>query len=163
MQEELILKEKVLRTIQIRNVHELEDESPTKKMRSQCRNRDKNTRQFSRSLPNCSKCKDEWILWMILKNFKMWNQITVRVLVPCFGRIRRLPLDTWNPLETNFSTLGSPTQFAQRIPSDDVQKKPSNSLSEAERTKTGYTSEDRQNQGTIPMSSHKRNRMEVRF
>ena len=56
--------------------------------------RSKITKQFSSSLPNCSKCR--WILWMILEIFKMWNQIIVegcltfpvnmwwfRVLVPC--------------------------------------------------------------------------------
>ena len=78
-------------------------------MRSQCRNLDKTTGQFSSSLPNCSKCKNSWILWLVLEIFKMWNQInsgrlshvsSQLVMIPSSRALlsldKRLPLDMWN-------------------------------------------------------------------
>ena len=73
------------------------------------------------------------------------------------SRDKRFPLDTWNQsrLQENvfgnqFSTLDSPRDYPQRIQSDDVQRN-READPEAGRTKTIHTSEDRQNQGTIPM------------
>ena len=73
------------------------------------------------------------------------------------SRDKRLPLDTWNQsgLQENvfwksFSTFDSPRDFSQIIQSDDVQRN-REAVREAGRTKTSHTSEDRQNQGTIPM------------
>ena len=72
------------------------------------------------------------------------------------SRDKRLPLDTWNQsgLQENvfgnqFSTFGSPRNHPQRIQSDDVQRN-REAVPEARRTKTIHTSEDRQNQLTIP-------------
>ena len=48
-----------------------------------------------------------------------------------------------------FSTFDSPRDHFQRIQSDDVQRN-RQAAREAGRTKTTHTSEDRQNQGTIP-------------
>ena len=53
-------------------------------------------------------------------------------------------------LEIIVLRLIRPRDHPQRIQSDDVQRN-SEAVSEAERTKTSHTSEDRQNQGTIPM------------
>ena len=73
------------------------------------------------------------------------------------SRDKRLPLDTWNQsgLQDNvfgnqFSTFDSPRDYPQRIQSDNVQRN-REEAHEAERTKTIHTSEDRQNQGTMPM------------
>ena len=60
---------------------------------------------------------------------------------------KRLPLDTWNTsgLQGNafgnqFSTFDSPRDYSRRIQSDDVQRN-REAAPEAERTKTGHTSE----------------------
>ena len=53
-------------------------------------------------------------------------------------------------LEINFLRFISPRYYSQRIQSDDVQRN-REAVSEAGRTKTIHTSEDRLNQGTIPM------------
>ena len=73
------------------------------------------------------------------------------------SRDKRLPLDTWNQsgLQENvfgnqFSTFDSPKNHPQRIQSDDEQRN-REAVRETGRTKTTHTSEDRQNQGTIPM------------
>ena len=82
-------------------------------------------------------------------------------MIPSFSallsRDRKLPLDTWNQsgvqenvFGNQFSTFDSPRDFPQRIQSDDVQRN-RGAVPGAERTKTGHTSEDRQNYGTITM------------
>ena len=55
-----------------------------------------------------------------------------------------------NKFDYQYSTFDSPIDYSQRIQSDDVQRN-REAVLEAERTQTGHTSEDRQNQGTIPM------------
>ena len=49
-----------------------------------------------------------------------------------------------------YCTFDSPRDYSQRIQSDDVQRN-REAAAEAGRMKTCHTSEDRQNQGTIPM------------
>ena len=82
-------------------------------------------------------------------------------MIPSFrsmlSRDKRLPLDTWNTsgLQENvfgnhFSTFDSPRDHPQRIQSDDVQSERGAVLVDGG-TKTIHTSEDRQNQDTIPM------------
>ena len=73
------------------------------------------------------------------------------------SRDKRLPLDTWNQsglqenvFENQFSPFDQPRDFRQRVSSDNVHRN-REGVPEAERTKTSHTSEDRQNQGTIPM------------
>ena len=72
------------------------------------------------------------------------------------SRDKRLPLDTnqsglqENVFGNQFSTFDSPRDYSQRIQSDDVQRN-REAAPEAGRTKTMHPSEDRQNQGTIPM------------
>ena len=70
---------------------------------------------------------------------------------------KRLPLDTWNQsgfqenvFGNQFSTFDSPRDHPQRIQSDDVQRN-REAAPEAGRTKIGHTSEDRLDQGTIPL------------
>ena len=77
-----------------------------------------------------------------------------RALLSCDNR---LPLDTWNQsrLQENvfghqFSTFDAPRDHPQRIQSDDVHRN-REAAPEAGRMKTSHTSEDRLNQGTIPM------------
>ena len=53
-------------------------------------------------------------------------------------------------LEIDFSTFDSPRDYSQRIQSDDVQRN-RGAVPGAQRMKTSHTSEDSQNQGTIPM------------
>ena len=78
------------------------------------------------------------------------------------SRDKRLPLDTWNQsgIQENvfghlFCTFDSPRDHPQRIQSDDVQRN-REAVPEAGRMKTIHTSEDRQNQGTIPMPTFAR-------
>ena len=82
-------------------------------------------------------------------------------MIPCsrsmLGRDKRLPLDTWNQtcvqenvFGNQFSTFDSPRDFPQRISSDNVQRN-REARPETGRTKTFHASEDRLNQGTIPM------------
>ena len=78
-------------------------------------------------------------------------------LLEMLSRVKRLPLDTWsqsilqeNVFGNQFLTFDSPKNHPQRIQSDDVQRN-RESVPEAGRTKTIHTSEDRLNQGTIPM------------
>ena len=73
------------------------------------------------------------------------------------SRDKRLPLATWkqsglqeNVFENQFSTSDSPRNHPQRIQSDDVQRN-RETVPEAGRTKTIHTSDDRLNQGTIPV------------
>ena len=95
LQEELSMKEKVLRDTQIRSMHEMGDMK-----RAQCNNWEKIMRQYNGSLHNCRRCKNRWILWMIQGDFKKWNRImvgkclTFPVNLQWFQAAKRLPLDT---------------------------------------------------------------------
>ena len=173
LQEALSMKEIVLWNTQIRNMHEIGEIKRAQELRVDevsVQKLSEITRQFNSSLHNCSKCRNRSILWMILEIFKMWNQIIVegcltfpvnlqwfRVFFSMLSRDKRLPLDTWNQsglqekvFGNQFSTIDSPRDHPQRIHSDDVQRNREAAL-EAGRTKTIHTSEDRPNQGTIPM------------
>ena len=128
-------------------------------------------RQFSSSLPNCSKCEnrmnsmnDSGDFQAVESNFcgGLSHVSSQLVMIPSsrslLSRCKRLPLDTWNQsgLQENvffgnqFSTFDSPRNYPQRIQSDDVQRN-REAVPEAGRTKTSHTSEDRLNQGIIPM------------
>ena len=74
-----------------------------------------------------------------------------------FRRDKRSPLGTWNQsglqenvLGNQFSTFESSRNHPQRIQSDDVHGN-REGVPEVGRMKTIHTSEDRRNQGTIPM------------
>ena len=124
------------------------------------------TRRFSSSLPNCSNCKHRRILWMIQVIFGMWNQIMVedcftfpvdlqwfRVLVLRSATTKDCRLTHGTNVnyrktffENQFSTFG----FTQRLFSKNSiwprAKKPGCSP-----WSSSHTSQDRKNQGTIPM------------
>ena len=98
----------------------------------------------------------------------MWNQVFVEdclvssqlVMIPSsrdlLSRDKRLPIDTWNRsgLQENvfgnqFSSFDSLRDNPQIMQSDELQRN-REAVPEAGRTKTSHTSEDRQDQGTIP-------------
>ena len=74
VQEELSMKEKVLRDTRKWNKHEMGEIK-----RAQERRIDEVsaqiTRRFSSSLPNCSKCRNRWIPWTVLEEefSKLWD------------------------------------------------------------------------------------------
>ena len=95
------------------------------------------------------------------KSWRLSDVSSQPVMIPSsrylVRRDKRLPLDTWNQdgLQDNvfgnqFSSFDSPRNHPQRIQSDDAQRN-REAVPEAGRTQTSHTSEDRQNQGTIPM------------
>ena len=107
LQEELSMKENVLRDTQIRNIHELgrRELKNYELMNSQHKNEETTMRQCRSSLLSCKKCKIRWFLWMILENFQEVNQITVgdcltfpvslqwfQVIVPCWAGTNVCPL-----------------------------------------------------------------------
>ena len=79
-QEELVMKEKALRTIRFEVCTRWEKWRELKNCESTnslCKNWEKVMRQYKGSLHKCRKCKKRWILLMIQDNFKKWNRITV--------------------------------------------------------------------------------------
>ena len=107
---------------------------------------------------------------MILEIFKMWNRIFVEDCLTCpvnlwwFRVLMLYPAATKDCrlthginqdyrktfLEINFLRLIQSESFSKNSQSDNVQRN-REAVPEAGRTKTTHTSEDRQNQGTIPM------------
>ena len=82
--------------------------------------KEKVMKQYRDSLHNCSLCKNKWILWMIQRNSKKWNRITLEdcLTFPCqpevipssssiLSRDKRLPLDTWNALGLQDNGFGN--------------------------------------------------------
>ena len=95
------------------------------------------------------------------KSGRLYHVSSQPVMIPSsralLSRDKRWPLDTWNQsgfqenvFGNQISTFDSPREYSQRSQFDDVQRN-REAVPEAERTKTSHTSEDRQNQGTIPM------------
>ena len=68
-QEEKSMEEKVLRNTQIRNMREMGRMKRAKELQVEevSMQKEKITGQFSISLPSCNKCKNRWILLMILE------------------------------------------------------------------------------------------------
>ena len=103
LQEELSMKDKVLRNTHIRNMHGMGEMKRAQELRVDevsVQNWEKITRQYRSSVLSCRKCKTRWILWMILEIFKKWIQITAgdcltfpvdlqcfQVLVPCWAAL----------------------------------------------------------------------------
>ena len=104
LQEEASSKEKVLRN-RIRSMHEMWEmkraqELWTDKVFAKNRRKSRNNSTFH--FPSAAnKCKNKWILWVILEILRMWNQIIVgdchtfpvkqqafQVLVPCSAAIK---------------------------------------------------------------------------
>ena len=130
-------------------------------MRSQCRNWEKTTRQYSCSLPNCSKRKRR-NPWMIRETFRKWNRIIVGKVVSrsqstcddsefsCFAqsrqRIAAWYLESIWIIGKRFWKTIFYVWFTHWLFSKNWEAVP-----KAGRTNTIHASEDKQNQGTIPM------------
>ena len=128
------------------------------------------TRLLNSPLHNCSNCKNRWILWTVLENSSILNQIKVedcltfpvklrwfRVPVICSAATKCCRLihginpecrkkRFWN----QFSTFDSPRDFPQRISSENVHRN-REAIPHQPKVKASLTSGDGQNNGTIPM------------
>ena len=172
-QAELSMKEKVLRNTQIRNMHEMGeiqraqeqriDEVSVQKIREDHETIQQLTAQLQHMQEQMNSMNDSGQFQEVESNCsgRLSHVSSQSVMIPSsrslLSRDKRLPLDTWNTsgLQENvcgnhFSTFDSPRDYPQRIQLDDVQRD-REAVPETGRTKTKHTSEDRQNQGTIPM------------
>ena len=173
LQEELSMKEKVLRNAQVRNMHEMGevkraqehrvDEVSAQKLRENPETIQQLTSQLQQMQEQMNSMNDSGDFQDVESNFHGWlsHVSSQPAMIPSsrsmLSRDKRLPLDTWNQsgLQENvygnqFSTFDSPRDHPQRILSDNVQRN-QDAVPEAGRTKTVHTSEDRLNYGTIPM------------
>ena len=173
LQEELSMKEKVLRNTQIRNMHEMGeikraqeqriDEVSVQKSRENLETIQHLTSQLQQMQEQMNSMNDSGDFPDVESNYsgRLSHVSSQPVMIPSsrslLSREKRLPLDTWNQsgLQENvfgnqFSTFDSPRGHPQRIQSDNVQRN-REAVPEARRTKTVHTSEDRLNHGTIPM------------
>ena len=144
--EELSMKEKVLRNTQIRKMHEMGEMKRAQELRFEQQMQEQ--MNYVHGLVRFSRCGINF-LWKIVSRFQSACDDSE---FSCFAQPR------WNRsglqeivFGNQFSTCDPPSDYYQRIQSDDVQKETEERLHGAERTKTSHTSEDRQNQGTIPM------------
>ena len=170
---ELSVKEKVLRDTQIRSMHEMGemqraqelrvDEVSVQKLRENHETIQKLTSLLQEMQEQMNSMNDSGEFQEVESNYsgRLSYVSSQPAMVPSsrsmLSRDKRLPFDTWNTsgLQENvfgkqFSTFDSPRDYSQRIQSDDVQRN-REAVPEAGRMKTCHTSEDRQNQGTIPM------------
>ena len=118
LQEDLSMKEQVLRNTQIRNMHEMGEIKRAQKQRI-----------------------DEVSVQTSRENHETVQQLTSQLQQMQEQRNSTNDSGDFQDVESNYC-----------IQSDDVQRN-REAVHEAGRTKTGHTSEDRQNQGTIPMST----------
>ena len=175
LQEELSRKEKALRDTQIRSMHELE-----KMQRAQvqqvdefsiqtCRENHETIQLFTFQLQqmqeqmNSMNSSGEFREIESNHSGRLSHVSSQREMIPSsralLSRDKRLPLDTWsqsgvqeNVFGNQFSTFDSPSDFPQRISSDDVQRnREAVPLDLQSKAKTSLTSEDGQNYGTIPL------------
>ena len=170
-QEELSLKEEVLRNIQVRNMHEMGEIQRAQDLRAdevsvQRLSEDHQTiQQFTHQLQQMQEqINDSGDFQDVESNYsgKLSHVSSQLAMIPSsssmLSRDKRLLLDTGNQsglqenvLETNILRLIHPDIYhPQRTQSNDVQRN-REAVPEAERTKTIHTSEDRLNQGTLPM------------
>ena len=174
LQEELSIKEKVLRNTHIRNMHEMGemkraqetriDEVSVQKLRESQETIHQFTSQLQQMQEQVNFMNDSGDFQDVESNYcgRLSHVSSQLVMIPSsrslLSRDKRLPLDTWNQsglqekrfFGHQFSTFDSPKDCSQRIQSDDVERN-HEAVPEAGRTKTIHTSEDRQNHGTIPM------------
>ena len=122
---------------------------------------------FNSPLPNCSNCKNRWILCTVLENSRILNQIIVedcltflvnlkwfRVLVICSAATKCC---AWymesirsagrNVFGNQFSTFDSPRDFPQRISYENVRRN-REAIPHQPKVKASLTSGDGQNNGT---------------
>ena len=173
LQEDLSMKEKVHRSTQIRNLDEMGEikrahelravQVPVQKLRENHETIQQLTSQLQQMQEQMNSMSDSGDFQDVESNCsgRLSHVSSQPVMIPSsrtlLSRDKRLPLDIWNQsgLQENvfgnqFSTFDSPTDHPQRIQFDDVQRN-REAVPEVGRTKTIRRSEDRQNQGTIPM------------
>ena len=167
------MKEKVLRNYQIRNMHEMGDkkraqeqridEVSVEKLTENHETIQQITSQLHQMQEQMNSMNDSGDFQEVESNKsgRLSHVSSQPVMIPSsrsmLSRDKHLPLDTWNQSGSQdnvygnqFSTFDAPRDYLQRIQSDGVQSN-REAVREARETKTGHTSEDRQNQGTIPM------------
>ena len=172
LQEELSMKEKVLRNTLIRNMHEMReiqraqelrvDEVSVQKLRENHETIQQLTSQLQQMQEQKNSMNDSGDFQDVESNYsgRLSHVSSQPAMIPCsrsmLSRDKRLPLDTWiqtcvqeNVFGNHFSTFDSSRDFP-RISRYNVQRNREASP-ETGRTKTIHTSEDRLNQGTIPM------------
>ena len=172
-QDELSLKAKVLRDTQRRSLHEMGktkraqelrvDEVSVQKLRENHETIQRLTSQMQEMQEQTNSMNDSGEFQEVESNHsgRLSYVSSLLAMIPSsrsmLSRDKRLPLDTWitsglqeNAVGNQFSTFDSLRDPPQRKKSDDVQRN-REAVLEAERTKTTHTSQDRLNQGTIPM------------
>ena len=160
------MKENVLRDIQTRNIHELGEMKRAQQLRidefspQTLRKSHETIQRLTSQLQSMEEQKNSMNDSVESNHSGRLSDVPSQPeVIPSsssmLSRDKRMPFDTWNQsgVQENvcgnqFSTFDSPRDHPQRIQSDDVQR---HRVPEAGRTKTIHTSEDRQNQGTIPM------------
>ena len=143
LQEELSMKEKVLRNIQIRNMHEMGkiqraqeqriDEVSAQKLRENRETIQQLTSQLQQMQEQMNYINDSGDLQEMESNYggRLSHISSQLAMIPSsrslLSRDNRLPLDTWyqsglqeNVFGDQFSTFDSPRNHPQRIQSDDV-------------------------------------------
>ena len=171
LQEDLSLKEKALRDTQIRHMHEMGDikraeerriDEAVQKITENHETIQQLTSQLQQMQEQMNSMFDAGDFQDVESNYsgRLSHVSRQPAIMPnsrsLLSRGKILPLDTWNQswLKEHvfgfFSAFDSPRSYSQRIQSDDVQRI-REAVPEAERAKTGRTSEDRQNEGTMPM------------
>ena len=170
---ELSMKEKVLRDTQSRNMHEMGEVKRAQELRVEEVSVQKSkeihetiqkfTSQLQEMREQMNSMNDSGEFQEVESNhsgrlsYVSSQPAMNRSSRSMLSRDKRLPLDTWdtsglqeNVFGNKISTVDSTRDHPQRIQSDDVQRN-REAVLETERTQTGHTSEDRQNQGSIPM------------
>ena len=173
LQEELSMKEKVLRNTQIRNMHEMGeikraqehrvDEVSVQKLRENHETIQQLASQLQQMQEQMSSMSDSGDFQDMESNYggRLSHVSSQLAMIPSsrylLSRDKRLRHDTLNQsgvqenvFGNQFSTFDAPSDHSQRIQSDDVHRN-REAAPESERMKTSHTSEDRQIQGTIPM------------
>ena len=173
LQEELSTKEKVLRNIQIGNMHEMGeikrareqrmDEFSMQKLRENHETILQLTSQLQQMQEQMNSMSDSGDFQDLESNYsgRLSHVSSQPAKIPSsrslFSRDKRLPLDTWNQsgLQENvfgnqFSTFDPPRDHPQRTQSDDVQRN-REYVPEAPDGRRLFKQVKTQNQGTIPM------------
>ena len=144
LQEELSMKENVLRDTQKRNIHEL-------------KNHRKIMRQYSGSLRNCRKCMNRWILWVTQEECQEVesNHSGRLSYVPSQPAMIPSSLSMLSSDKRQFSTLDSSQNNHQGIHHCTIPRE-TGSFPQTTGTGTPFTRDEEQHGGTIPMPTFAR-------
>ena len=168
------MKDKVLRNTQIRNVREMGemkraqelrvDEFSVQKLRENHETIQRLTSQLPQMQEQMNSMKDSGEFQDVESNYsgRLSHVSSQPAMIPSsrslLSRDKRLPLDTWNTsgLQENvfgnqFSTFHSSREIILKEFNLTTCKETEKQSLKQDRTKTSHTSEDRQNQRTIPM------------